>query len=216
MDEFPANSRLKSEPVTNKSESQEKKVEQVTVNSAVRRKPTLGKRMREAFGGDDSRTVMDYVVMDVLIPAAKDTMVDAVTQGFERLIFGEARSTTRRAAVSRYGTPTGHISYNRVGSRSSIAPRDEARPTLSRQARVNHDFDAVVIETRAEADQVLERMYDLVNSYDSVTVADFYDLVGITSEFTDNKWGWTNLHGSRVIRARDGYLLDLPKPEPVE
>ena len=59
-------------------------------------------------------------------------------------------------------------------------------------------------------------MYDLVNSYDSATVADFYDLVGITSEFTDNKWGWTNLHGSRVIRARDGYLLDLPKPEPVE
>lgn len=212
MDEFPANSRT----TPDEQPKDEKKLEQVT--EGVRRKPALGKRMKEAFGGDDSRSVMDYVVMDVLIPAAKDTMVDAVTQGFERLVFGEARSTTRRAAVSRRPNQ-GYVSYNRIGGSSAVrsaAPKDEYRPTMSRGARSNHDFDEVVIPTRAEAEQVLDRLDDVVKKYDSATVADFYDLVGVTGEYTDNKWGWSNLQSARVIRARDGYLIDLPKPEPVE
>ena len=212
MDEFPANSRT----TPDEKPKDEKKLEQVT--EGVRRKPALGKRMKEAFGGEDSRSVMDYVVMDVLIPAAKDTMVDAVTQGFERLVFGEARSTTRRAAVSRRSNQ-GYVSYNRIGGSSAVraaAPKDEYRPTISRGARSNHDFDEVVIPTRAEAEQVLDRLDDVVKKYDSATVADFYDLVGITGEYTDNKWGWSNLQSARVIRARDGYLIDLPKPEPVE
>lgn len=215
METFPSNSRFdKPEPKKISAETQEdKRVERVTTNDVVRRKTPLSRRLREAFGGDDTRTVADYVLMDVMVPAAKDMMVDAVTQGFERLIFGEARSSTRRAAASRGNS--GYVSYNRFSGKS-VAPKDEARPTISRRARVNHDFDEIILETRLEAEQVLERLYDIINRYDSATVADLYDLVGITGEFTDNKWGWTNLHGSGVTRVRNGYLLDLPKPEPVE
>lgn len=212
MEEFPANSQNhKAEPKPIDSNS-EKKVTQVT--EGVRRKPALGKRMKEAFAGEDSRSVGDYVIFDVLIPAAKDTLVDAVTQGFERLVFGEARSVSRRAVASRSPQQRGYVSYNRISG--SSAPKDEFRPAISRSARVNHDFDEVVIPSRAEAEEVLDRLSDVINKYDTATVADFYDLVGITGEYTDNKWGWTSLQGARVSRVRSGYIVELPKAEPVE
>ena len=49
-----------------------------------------------------------------------------------------------------------------------------------------------------------------------VSVADLYDLVGISGNYTDNKYGWTNLRNSDVQRVRDGYLLKLPKALPFD
>ena len=73
--------------------------------------------------------------------------------------------------------------------------------------------DDLIIASRAEAEQVLDEMYELLDTYKQVTVADFYDMLGISSEFTDNKYGWTNLNGARVIRVRDGYRIDLPREQ---
>lgn len=81
---------------------------------------------------------------------------------------------------------------------------------MSRQARAAHDFDEIVLETRGDAEIVIEKLRDTLAQYDVVTVADLYDLVGITGSFTDNKWGWYNLRDARVSPVRGGYLLDLP------
>ena len=79
-----------------------------------------------------------------------------------------------------------------------------------------HDFDEIVLDQRAEAEEVIDRLYDVVSRYESATVADLYDLVGLPSTHTDHKWGWTDLRGAGVSRIRDGYLLDLPDPEPLD
>jgi len=63
-----------------------------------------------------------------------------------------------------------------------------------------------------EAEEVIDRMFDLVSRYEVVTVADLYELVGVSGEYTDAKWGWTDLRGAAAMRIRDGYLLDLPRP----
>lgn len=87
---------------------------------------------------------------------------------------------------------------------------------MSRRARANFDFDEIILPTRVEADQVLERMFDLLDKYEIVTVADLYDLVGVDSNYTDEKYGWEDLRGADVDRlSRGGYLLDLPRPEPL-
>jgi hypothetical protein len=52
----------------------------------------------------------------------------------------------------------------------------------------------------------------LTFDYGQASISDLYELVGITANFTDNKWGWTDLRSSSVSRARDGYLLNLPRP----
>jgi hypothetical protein len=44
-----------------------------------------------------------------------------------------------------------------------------------------------------------------------VSVADFYDLVGVDGTYTDNKYGWTNIRNAYVNRVRDGYVIKLPR-----
>lgn len=215
MDDFPSNARTRI--ITNKTTTvkqevteEPKKIEKITTGEVIRRKKPLGKRLFETFFGGDAKTVISFVVMEVLVPAAKDAVADAVSQGVERTLFGEVRSSSRRAG-SR--PSSGYISYNRF-STPSTKSREEPRE-ISRRSRAHHEFDEIYLATRAEAEEALDRMYDLISKYEQATVADLYDLLGISSEYTDDKWGWTDLHGAGVIYSRKGYLLDLPKPEPL-
>lgn len=212
--EFPSNSHNAGDPKEEKT-AEPKRVEKVVVGDVERRKKPFGKRFTETFVGGDARNVVQYVLFEVLVPAAKDTIADAVSQGVERMIFGEARSPSRRTGY-RPGGSSSYVSYNKFGS-SKRDPRDRDEPRgLSRQARTNHQFDEILLATRAEAETVIERLYDLVNEYELATVADLLELVGETPSYTDGKWGWDDMHGATVRRVREGYLLDLPKTKPVD
>lgn len=216
MEEFPSNARRPT--VVNTDKQPEKKVvEKVITGEVVRTKPSLGKRFAATFMGGDAKTAWSSVVFDVLVPAMKDMATDAVTQGIERMIYGDGAPRGRGRSTSRFGTGT-YTSYNRISSaaRQGPTPRsDEPQRTLSRRARGAHQFDDIVLETRAEAEQVLDRLFDLIDNYDMATVNDLYDLVGVTGAFTDEKWGWVDLRGTKVVRHRDGYLIDLPRPEAI-
>ena len=87
---------------------------------------------------------------------------------------------------------------------------------MSRRARSQHDFDEVILDSRVEAEEVIDKLYEVVSRYGSATVMDLYELVGLPSSHTDNKWGWTSLRGAGVSRAHGGYLLDLPEPQPLD
>ena len=73
-----------------------------------------------------------------------------------------------------------------------------------------------MLESRGEADAVLSRMDEIMEEYDIVRVADLYDLVGITGDYTDNKYGWTNIRDAKVVRVRDGYKIQLPRAMPLK
>ena len=58
-------------------------------------------------------------------------------------------------------------------------------------------------------------MDELIETYGMVSVADLYDLVGITCNYTDNKYGWTSVRNAEPVRTRDGYVLKLSRPIPI-
>ena len=117
------------------------------------------------------------------------------------LLYGETRSKSK-------GRDT-KVSYTKYYD------RDYDRPARSR-GRYGYDYDDIILDTRKEAEEVLDRMDDLIDNYGVVSVADLYDLVGISGNYTDNKYGWTNLRNADVQRVRDGYLLKLPKALPFD
>ncbi|WNM72439.1 hypothetical protein SEA_MOSSY_60 [Gordonia phage Mossy] len=220
MDEqYPSNSRnvqptkmaakkVASEQAEKKTD---KKIEQITVNSVVRRKKPLSKRFTESFVGGDAQSVGAYIVADVLLPAAKDMIADAVSQGIEKMLFGEARGPRARPAGNRgTGGATTHVSYNRYSGNSNQRSTQSA---MSYRARETHNFDEIILSTRAEAEEVLDNLFSLVSDYDVATVADLYGMVGQTAQYTDEKWGWSDIRGTSVTRVKGGYLLDLPRPE---
>ena len=145
--------------------------------------------------------------------SVKDMVADVISQGVERMFLGEARSTSRRPRKQYMGS-NGYISYNRY----SPVHRDDPpfKPSPSRRVRASHDFDEIFLETRVEAEEVLERLFDLIERYQAATVADLYELVGVQGAYTDRKWGWIDIRGSGITRIRNGYLLDLPRPEALD
>lgn len=205
---FPANSvrgKQNAEP-----EQEDKKIEQLTEEPATRRKKPLGKRISDMFFGGDAKSAGEYMVYEVLLPAAKDMIAEAGAQGIERLIFGETRRRRGGPSAPMSG-PTGHISYNRYSS-----PQKTPTRSISRRARAQHDFDEIVLQSRDEAERVIDRMFDLIGRYEAATVSDLYELVGLNSTHTDQNWGWTDLRGASVSRIRSGgYLLNLPEPTPL-
>lgn len=203
MEDFPSNSRT---PKAVEAPAK-KKLEPVVTGQVQRRKKRLGKRLGETFVNGDAQSVGQMVLFDVLIPAAKDMVADAIVQGAERMLFGEARPRS----ASRGHRP-GYTPYNTMSKGSQLIRRDEPQRQISKKARGAHDFDEIILESRAQAETVLTKLVEQVEEFGQAAVSDLYELVGVTGEHTDHKWGWTDLRYADVIRARGGgYLLDLPK-----
>ena len=200
--DYPGNNQ-KSRQEPKKKEKQQ----QITTGKVVQKKKSLGRKFTETFLGDDIESVSTYIIHDVIIPAAKNMMSDTVSNGIEMLLFGQVRgSRTVRDRNQSY------VSYNSPykNSRATNVRNERERP-YSNRSRSRHNFDDIVLETRGEAEEVLSHLVDLTEDYGMASVADLYDLVGITSNFTDNKYGWDNLSTATVERVRDGYLVHLPR-----
>ena len=205
MEEYPSNS---------KKSKQTKKVEKIVANEVIQREKSLTTKFKETFVSGDGRSVTQYVVFEVLIPAAKDTLTDVISLGLEKMLYGESRPSSRRGSSlgGRTTYAPGYISYNKYST-----PKEDRR-NISRRARSSHDFREIILQTRIEGEQVIDQMFDLISRYEQATVSDLYDLLGIETSYTDHKWGWqgSDLRGARVSKTRNGYLLDLPKPELLE
>lgn len=182
-----------------------KKIEKVISGETKTRKRSLKKRFADLFLSEDVGDVKQYLIYDVLIPAIKENIADAINGAIGMLFFGEATRRPRRSNSSPIGSKFNYNAVSTPGTR-------ERMPNYSR-SRIAHNFDDIIFETRNEAELVLDGMVEILNSeYKQVTVADFYDLAGRTTTFTDNKYGWTDLRGARVVgSASRGYYIDLPR-----
>jgi hypothetical protein len=63
---------------------------------------------------------------------------------------------------------------------------------------------------REDADGVLDALINLIETYGFASVNDFYDLVGLTPTYMDEKRGWFELSSVRVVLTREGYTLNFP------
>lgn len=199
-DKYPSGSTLNPEK-HNKSE--EKEI--TAIASGTRKKPSFFKRAFSDFVGEDVDSVGKYILRDVVIPATKNLIVDAFEGGLEMLLFGETRRSRR------FGTTETKSIFNYAGISNGRTGRQEA----SLRARTRHEFDDIVFETRAEAEEVLSSMIDYLEIYHIVSVADFYQLSNISASPQDHKWGWKSLKNANVARSREGYIIEFPKTEPI-
>lgn len=219
-DNFPSNSQ-KNYTDADKQEPHKKRVVNKVVSGTVKKqKRSWGKRAADVFLEDDTQSVSTYIFYDVLIPAAKAMLCDVVGWGgmAEMILFGnknnKGRSNIRRDGNKSY---TSYGSYWKSSGSSNESSRGRNNRDLSSTSRARFDFDDIIIPTRGEAEDVLGTLVDLTVDYQQATVSDFYDSVGITSNFTDEKYGWLDLSRATITRARQGgYVLNLPRPQPLD
>lgn len=203
--DYPSNARR-----TRENPPEEKKVEAVVTSEVIRRKRSPFAKLAHGFLAEDSGSVVEYVLQEVLLPAARSMIYDMFTQGLERKLFGDSRprSPAQRTGYTNYSTRSTASTGARHIPGSNVT-------SLSRQQRATHDFADIIVATRGEAEDVLDRLRDLIVEYQVATVSDFFDLVNLTGEFTDDKWGWFDLRSASIRPVRGGYMFHLPKTQPI-
>ena len=183
-----------------------KKLEKVVTGKVKTKKRNEISKLGEIFIAEDARNVKSYILMEVLVPAVKKAISDIVTNGIDMLLFGEGGRTKRTSSAST-------VSYRNYYDQKDITRRDYSSARV--RTRTGYSYDDIILETRGEAEEVLARMDELIETYGIVSVADMYDLVGKTCNYTDNKYGWTNILNAEPIHVRDGYMLKMPKAGPI-
>lgn len=220
-DEFPANSitgRNKVAPIREKdqeeTEREPKKRRRLAQAQVIQKKRTFTQSIAQLLVGDESRSALRYIFGDVLLPAAKNTIQEAVTSGIEMILFGE----TRRSGRS-HGRDHERVSYGSYYSKSR--DRDESpydpRSRSARRFKERFNLDEIYFKNHKEAEEVLDGLCDLLEEYESVSVADFFELAGIDgATWAHNKWGWTSLRKAYNTHTPRGWAIVFPTPQVLE
>lgn len=185
-----------------KEVAEEKRAEKV-VHGKVKTQKNDVRKLTDVFISEDVANVKNYILLDVLVPSIKKAIYDIVINSLDMTLFG-GRGGGKRPTADK-------VSYRDY---NGVSRRDD-RSYGGFRTTTGYSYDDIVLETRGEAEAVLSRMDEIMEEYEIVRVADLYDLVGITGDYTDNKYGWTNIRNAEVVRVRDGYKIKMPRALPI-
>ena len=192
--DFPGNSNKSKEEIV------KPKVEKVVSGKVEKHKPSfIQKAASVIFSDINEEDLKSEIIFDYLVPTIKDTLVDMGKMLLDAVFYG----TTSHKKSSGGNRPY-KVSY------SDYYDRDTKASLPSNKS--SYHFDEITLDSRADAEQVLDNLIDLTKEYGSASVGDFCDLVGVDSNFTDYKYGWSNLAKTTVSRTRHGYIINFPKP----
>lgn len=193
LNDYPSNSDRSKDGSASQGE---RKVEKVVTGNVKQKKTTNAKKLGALIAPGDAASIKDYILMDVIIPSVKKAIRDVVCNGISMLL----------------GEPGGTKSESRAAKVSYRSYYDDDRKSYNRpRATQAYSYDDIIFETRGDAEEVLYRMEELLDRFEVVSVADLFDMAGISCNYTDNKYGWTNLRGAKVDRVADGYIIRLPR-----
>lgn len=173
------------------------------VTKATVKKKQLGRRIFNSLIEEDFETICDQAVEEVIVPRVKDSLLEIV----ETILFGNSKGRGKRNKTDKasYAAYYYGNNYGYAGRRDDMEVRHSG-----------FDINDLVLESYGEASEVLQNLIELTAKYGFARVGDYYDLVGVSSRkdgYTCNNYGWFDVDGTRIIRARGGgYILDLPRP----
>lgn len=199
---FPGNSY---NGIAAKKPMPEKSLEQVAKGKEVTKKRKLG----DFLFASDIKSVFGYIFEDILIPAAKDMLSDLVGGAVNMMLFGDRKG---RRSESRDDRSRNYTDYSRYSGRKRDDDDDDRRPTRGRPSELVKE---IAFDYRDDAERVRKRLRNQIDDCDGhyVTVNDYYQFAGSSPDYTKRKFGWYNLDDVDIVRTRDGFVVDLPKPQ---
>ena len=187
------------------SEEQRPRMQRIGSGASKARKKPIKQRLFETFIDEEFtwKGLRSYIVKDIIAPAIQDAIMDGVN-GALGMMFGigivrkgASRGTTSSSSKIRYG---GYFNSGNDSSRSSTRSSTKSE---SRRRTDSSKLEVQMKDNEAEAKQIMAQLEELLIDYpeNGVTVCDYYDAFGVTTESTDNHWGWTDLRGMHLERC---------------
>lgn len=183
-----------------------REISSVARGRVIKRNKSFTRSIAEVFVGDGENNVGAYILRDVLVPALKNLISDAVTSGIEMILYGETSGRSKRGR-ERGGSV---INYGSFSKRN----RDDDRRDRSRpQYRDKFDLNEIFFKDHTDAEEVLDELCERLEEYEQVSVADYFELAGIDgASWVHNKWGWESLKKAFCTHTRHGWAIVLPDP----
>ena len=169
------------------------------------------RRFLDSFIADTPKDVVGSVAMNVVVPKVKTALYESAMAFIHGMLFGSggspSGSSLMQGTVLRGGQTVfrGSTDYNAISSNSVIQAASAA-------GNVSGPYQDLVVGTQQMAEALLAGMFDLLNQYRVVTVADLYESASISPEPQHNNFGWYSLDGARIVKELSGFRLMLPKP----
>jgi hypothetical protein len=187
--------------------TEEKRYSHSDVKSVVKYEPkpeTFGSKFRKAMFGDMAlRDIPQHLILNVAVPAIKQTFYDMFCNGLGIAFGMEQKRGGRRNGESGY---SGYFRSSSSG-RDSDDDLDDRMPSSYRD---------IYFYSEGDANEALETMYDYLKDQGYVTVLEYYGISGRKSPNSrrDDKLGWDkeDLRGLRPYKSRGKWWLDLPRP----
>lgn len=168
------------------------------------RKQSILRKFGKYIIEDTIEEAREHTIKEILIPGIRNLIFDTFNEMVARMLFGDdsPRPSSNRGGT-RKGGRTSYDKYyddkNRRGSGRTGSYRDAP-----------YDPDDIILPSRAAANDALDELDYVIHKYGQASIATFYDIVGVTGEWTDNKYGWTSIRGAQIKPVRDGYMVLLP------
>lgn len=213
---YPPNSKKSKTDDTPKQEAPRVKETNPQMNAKVKKKSVF-KRVFEEFFVKDIKDLKDYVIFDLIVPKAKDLVSDTIDGVKNELLYGDNKSH-----VSGRPKTTGtYVNYGGYSYRETPRKRvDEVARNAFDGTVFISDFDEKGNRVNAKdlAFSARDDMLDISERFPYATIADLYEIVGITTAYTDSDWGWTRETLSRIQLkpTNGGWLIIMPKAVPVQ
>lgn len=229
-EEYPSNSNtsklratvpVSASKPSQQSEDQRPKAEKAIEGDATVKRKSIGKRFATIFTGVSLKEIVDDAIDQAIIPGIKGMLLNAGERALDR-VFGNGTGTNGRipnAAARTMVTNVAHVAYNKFSAPNAATVRPDAtRPPMqmSRRGQSVHDFEEIEFQSRSDASIILDLMYDRLEKYGSVSVAEFYGWADVRGNFTDQNWGWRDLTGAGPTRNNRTGLFNLNLPAPVD
>lgn len=200
-----------------------KKLNAVVTKKAPRKKGVIERLVVAIIGPDGIPAISSYLNHEIILPAVKDVIVNSISSGVQMMMYGSDQAPRQSGIPRQYNRPSGNRNYysNRTNysgssSHSSTPAYNRGRNGYTKPNRPDSvDTSSFPIEDRTEALDVLAALSKQAYDYGIVSLADFYDLIGIDSSFTDERWGWTSQdieREGRVVNSGRDYAVLLPDP----
>ena len=200
-------------PVQTKDEVPNKKPrakkEALVQSATVRKKGVVERLVGGLLGPNGIRAIGSYVGHEIIVPMIKNAFVDSMTTGINMAVFKDQPQPNRRNNPGWNNRQ--HQNTNRVQYDKSYQNNQVNQYQSPNTKRTIYAIREAVFPNREEALMVLDNMMNEIDKYGQVSVADYYDWIGIgDSTFADVSYGWDDLNRARVVSVRGGYAISLP------
>lgn len=182
------------------------------IEPVVSKKPLITKKkwsILDCFYNTSEKSFGEYFVQDLLVPNV-NKMIGTVLHEAVTKIFGVGHGFGPTSPYHYtnwgWGSNPNYVNYSAQSTASAMQKTTPQRP------QAGTDLGSYAMQTREDAENVLEGLEAYIEQYDVVPVSAFFSLIGVTAPYTYNDYGWSSLAEAKVISVGNGFAIHFPKP----